>query len=81
MCPLGPGKQSNLRRLSRWSRFSQSNIDAKVPKEFHHLSPMKAPLPVSPQNGMRGGREATSSVLSSGQSTALTRRGFLVAVP
>jgi hypothetical protein len=48
---LGTGDQSDRRRLSRWSRFSEFDIDAKVPKEFHHLPPMKAPLPVSPQNG------------------------------
>jgi hypothetical protein len=50
---LGTGKQSNWRRLNRWSRFSKFDIDALVTKEFHYLAPMEAPLPVSPQNGMR----------------------------
>ncbi len=38
MGPLRAGKQSNWRRLSRWSRFSESDIDVLVTKEFHHLS-------------------------------------------
>jgi hypothetical protein len=53
MCSFCTGKLSNWRRLNRWSRFSELNIDALVTQEFHHLSPMKAPLPISPQNGMR----------------------------
>jgi hypothetical protein len=53
MCSFCTGKQSNWRRLNRWSRFSELDIDALVTQEFHHLSPMKAPLAVSPQNGMR----------------------------
>lgn len=56
MCSLGMGDQSDWRRLSRWSRFSEFHLDAVVAQELHHRSPMKAPLPVSPHNGMRGGK-------------------------
>ncbi len=56
MCSLGTGDESDRRRLSRWSRFSEFDIDALMTQEFHHLSPVKAPLPVSPYNGMEGGK-------------------------
>jgi hypothetical protein len=47
------GKQSNWRRLRRWSRFSVSDIDTLVTKELHHLPSMEATLPVSPKHRMR----------------------------
>ena len=50
MCSLGTGKRSSWRELSRWGRFSQSDIDALVAKELHQLAPMGAALPVSPQD-------------------------------
>ena len=53
MGSLGTRKQSDRRRLSRWSRFSQFDIDALVTQELHHFSPMEATLPVSPQHRMR----------------------------
>ncbi len=52
MCSLGTRDQSDRRRLTRWSRFSKLDIDALVTQEFHDLSPMKAPLLVSPYNGI-----------------------------
>ena len=48
-------KQSRRRRLSWRSRFSEFHIDALVSQEFHHLSPVETPLPVSPYNGMTSG--------------------------
>ncbi|GHO80277.1 hypothetical protein KSD_80480 [Ktedonobacter sp. SOSP1-85] len=58
---LGTGKQSNWRRLSHWSRFSEFHIDALVAQELHYLSPMKASLPVSPKYRMRSRwRDASS---------------------
>jgi hypothetical protein len=56
MCSLGAGDQSDRRRLSWCSRFSEFDIDTLGAKEFHHLSPMKTPLPISPDNGMRSWR-------------------------
>ncbi len=56
MCSLGTGEQSNWRRLSQWSRFSEFDIDTLVTQEFHDLSPMKTPGPVSPHNGVRSGK-------------------------
>ena len=53
MCPLRPGKQSNWRGLSWQNCFRQSNIDTLVTKELHHLPPMEATLPVSPEHRMR----------------------------
>ncbi len=58
---LGTGDQSDRRRLSWWSCFRESDLDALVMQEFHHCSPMKTPLPVSPENGMRSGRERLGS--------------------
>jgi hypothetical protein len=56
MCSFCARKQSNRRRLSWRSRFSEFNVDVLVSQEFHHLSPVEAPLPVSPYNGMTSGR-------------------------
>jgi hypothetical protein len=56
VCALCTGKQSNRRRLNGWGCFSELDINALVTKEFHQFSPMKAPLPVSPHNGMRSGK-------------------------
>lgn len=85
MRPLGTGKRSSWRRQSRWGRFSASDIDALETKEFHQLPPMEATLPVSPQDRMRSEKwrrwRREEAALPSGQRTALTRRGFLVAVP
>lgn len=85
MCSLCTGDQSDRWRLN-WERcFGKLDINALVTQEFHHLSPMKASLPVSPQKWMRGGkgggREMIFSVISRSQRTALTRRGFFVAAP
>ncbi len=52
MCSFGAGDQSDRRRLSRWSRFRKFDIEVLMTQELHHLAPMKAPLPVSPHNGM-----------------------------
>ena len=38
---------------SWWERVRQSDIDPLVPKELEKLPSMRAPLPVSPQDGMR----------------------------
>lgn len=56
MCSLGTGKQSDRLRLSRWSHLSEFDIDALVTQEFHQRSSMQAPLPVSPQKRMQGGK-------------------------
>lgn len=56
MRSFGTGEQSNWRRLSQWRRFSEFDIDTLVTQEFHDLSPMKTPWPISPHNGLRGGR-------------------------
>ncbi len=56
MCSLGTGNQSDRWRLSRGSRFSEFDIDSSVTQELHQFSPMKTPLPVSPDNRMRSGK-------------------------
>ena len=53
VCSFGTRDQSDRRRLSRWSRFSEFDIDALMTKEFHHLPPMEAALPVSPKHRIR----------------------------
>jgi hypothetical protein len=53
MRSLSTGDQSGWLRLSRGSHFSEFDIDALVTQEFYHFSPMKAPLPVFPQDRMR----------------------------
>lgn len=65
MGSLGTGKQLSWRRPSWWSCFSEFDIDALVTQEFYDLSPMKAPLPVSPQQRMRArkGRRERSGLL------------------
>jgi hypothetical protein len=53
MCSLGTGKQSDRRQLN-WRRWwSWFDIDALVTQEFHELPPMKATLPISPQDRRR----------------------------
>ena len=93
---LGPGEtvvgsfctrdQSGWWRLSRSSHFSEFEIDTLVTKEFHHLLPSdphrcQSPHTMGEEAGGEGGRATPSSEVSRGQSTALTRRGFFVAVP
>lgn len=56
MCSFCARKQSRRRRLSRWSRFSEFHIDTLVVQELDYLTPMKAPRPVSPHNGIRSRR-------------------------
>jgi hypothetical protein len=53
MGSLCTGKQANWRRLSWWNRVSQSDIDTLATKELHHLPPMEATLPISPEHRMR----------------------------
>jgi len=81
VCSLRTRDQSDRRRLSRGRRFSEFDIDALVTKEFHDLSPShphrcQSPHTIGWEAGSGGGRATTSSVVPSGQSTALTRRGF-----
>jgi hypothetical protein len=82
---LGAGDQSDWRRLSRWSRFSEFNIDTLMVKELDHLSSLKTALPVSPENGVRGRKWKRGKCDLLGgvawPEHALTRRGFLVAAP
>src|SRR5436309_7891755 len=53
MGPLCTGKRARWWRQNRRGWFSQSDIDTLVTKELHQPPPMGAPLPVSPQDGMR----------------------------
>jgi hypothetical protein len=53
MCSFCTGEQSNWQRQSRWSRFSEFDIDALVTQELHYLPPMESTLPVSPKHWMR----------------------------
>ena len=61
MRSLRTGKRSNWRGLSRWGYFSQSDISALVPEKFHQLSPMRATLPVPPQDRVRSGKRRLNS--------------------
>jgi hypothetical protein len=49
MRSLGTRDGSSRLRLNRRSRFSEFDIDSLVTQEFHHLSSMEAPLPISPK--------------------------------
>lgn len=51
MCPLCPGKRSGWRGLSRWGRFSWSDVNTLIPKELHQLPAMGATRPVTPHEG------------------------------
>jgi hypothetical protein len=44
--------QPDRLRLNQCSRFSEFDIDTLMAKKLHHRSPMKTPLPISPENGM-----------------------------
>jgi hypothetical protein len=66
MGPLCTGKRAYWQGLSRRGCFNQSDIDALGTKELHELPPVRAPLPVSPEDrmsreqGRQGSRRASS---------------------
>ena len=52
MSTLCTGKVVSRRGLSRWRHVSQLDVNALMTKKLHPLPPMKASLPVSPQDRM-----------------------------
>jgi len=50
MCPLCTGERSRWGRLSRWRRFSVSDLNLLATKELDQLPPMEATLPISPED-------------------------------